>query len=96
MNPERWVEVVVLVVGMVGGAVVWIFNVESRLRVLERVFSDHVKDKAEALKELKQDMHEIKATLEVLSRRCIAFRHYERTHATLAGELGEVEEEAGP
>lgn len=91
MTPDRWMESFLGAVAILGGIVTWAFSVHTRLSVLERIFADHVKDKAEALGELKHDIHEIKQTLNQLTRRCIAFRHFDR--ATLAGEL---DDEAQP
>lgn len=93
MSPEHWVETILVTLGILGGAAVWAFGMEARLRVLENAFKDHVEAKKEAFTELKGDMHEIKQTLEQLTRRCIAFRHYEIRHgATLAGEFSEPDD----
>lgn len=98
MTPEHWLETLIVALGVCGGIAVWAFGIEARLRVLERSFDEHVQAKKEVLGDLKHELHAIKIALEQLTRRCFACRHYETHggHSTLAGELGEVEEDSGP
>lgn len=70
----QW-EAIVAALAIVGGIGVWGLKLESRVNVLEKVISEHLRDRQSWSEALNARLDRMERKIDLIRLRCVAFHH---------------------